>query len=196
MKIGVFGGSFNPPHKMHIEIAEKLLDKHYVDKVIYVPTGGQYKYKSNLIDDQKRYEMLKLITDKDERLMVSDNELKDYVVYTCETLAYFKEKYPEDEIYFICGTDNLSYMDKWKNGEDILRNYKILVVDREGNDVNELIEKFSLYKNNIVVAPIELNNISSTEIRELIKKRKYDELKGLVPKDVIQYIKENRLYES
>ncbi len=196
MKIGVFGGSFNPPHKMHIDIAEKLLDKHYVDKVIYVPTGGQYKYKSNLIDDQKRYEMLKLITDKDERLMVSDNELKDYVVYTCETLAYFKEKYPEDEIYFICGTDNLSYMDKWKNGEDILRNYKILVVDREGNDVNELLEKFSQYKNNIVVAPIELNNISSTEIRELIKKRKYDELEGLVPKYVIQYIKENKLYES
>lgn len=196
MKIGVFGGSFNPPHKMHIDIAEKLLDKHFVDKVVYVPTGSQYKYKSNLKEPQKRYEMLKLIADKDERLLVSDNELKDHVVYTCETLAYFKELYPEDEIYFICGTDNLSYIDKWKNGEEILRNYKILVVDREGNDVRALLEKFSLYKDNIVVVPIELNNISSTEIRKLIQLHKYDELEGLVDPDVIRYIKENKLYES
>lgn len=98
MKIGVFGGSFNPPHKMHEDIAKELVDKHVVDKVVYVPTGGQYKYKSNLVDDQKRYEMIKLITDKDERFDVSDYELKDHVVYTCETLAHFKEEYPNDEI--------------------------------------------------------------------------------------------------
>lgn len=196
MRIGIFGGSFNPPHKMHENIAKELVDKQVVDKVIYVPTGGQYKYKSNLVDDQKRYEMIKLITDNDERFDVSDYELKDYVVYTCETLAHFKEEYPNDEIYFICGTDNLSYIDKWKNGEEILRNYKILVIDRSSNDIDELLEQFKEYKNNIVVAPIEQVDVSSTEIRELILKGNYKELEKYLDKDVALYIKKNKLYEN
>jgi len=190
MKIGVFGGSFNPPHKMHEDIAKELVDKHVVDKVVYVPTGGQYKYKSNLVDDQKRYEMIKLITDKDERFDVSDYELKDHVVYTCETLAHFKEEYPNDEIYFVCGTDNLSYIDKWKNGVEILKNYKILVIDRSTNDISELLEQFKEYKNNIVVAPVNPRDVSSTEIRELIKKGNYEDLKKYLDKDVIEYIYE------
>lgn len=196
MKIGVFGGSFNPPHKMHENIARELVNKQVVDKIVYVPTGGQYKYKSNLVDDQKRYKMLKIIADKDKRFEVSDYELKDYVVYTCETLAYFKELYPNDEIYFICGTDNLSYIDKWKNGEEILKNYKILVIDRKGNDVFELLDKFKEYKDNIIVAPVELRNISSTEIRELIQRGNYEELEKYLDKDVIEYILEENLYGS
>lgn len=196
MKIGVFGGSFNPPHKMHEDIAKELVDKHVVDKVVYVPTGGQYKYKSNLVDDQKRYEMIKLITDKDERFDVSDYELKDHVVYTCETLAHFKEEYPNDEIYFVCGTDNLSYIDKWKNGVEILKNYKILVIDRSTNDISELLEQFKEYKNNIVVAPVNPRDVSSTEIRELIKKGNYEDLKKYLDKDVIEYIHEENLYGS
>ncbi|HAB66411.1 MAG TPA: nicotinate (nicotinamide) nucleotide adenylyltransferase [Firmicutes bacterium] len=196
MKIGVFGGSFNPPHKMHEKIAKDLVNRQIVDKIIFVPTGGQYKYKSNLVDDQKRYEMIKLITNKDERLVVSDYELKDHVVYTCETLAHFKEEYPNDEIYFICGTDNLSYIDKWKNGEEILRNYKILVIDRSSNDISELLEQFKEYKNNIVVAPIEQVDISSTGVRELIVKRNYKELEKYLYKDIIEYIKKNKLYEN
>lgn len=196
MKIGLFGGSFNPPHKMHENIAKELVNKQIVDKVIFVPTGGQYKYKNNLADEQKRYAMLKLITDKDERFDVSDYELKDYVVYTCDTLAYFKKKYPNDEIYFICGTDNLSYIDKWKNGEEILKNYKILVIDRKGNDIDELLEQFKEYKNNIVVAPIEQVDVSSTKIRELILKGNYEELEKYLDKDVALYIKKNKLYEN
>lgn len=196
MKIGIFGGSFNPPHKMHEDIAKELVNKQIVDKVVYVPTGGQYKYKSNLVYDQKRYEMIKLITDKDERFDVSDYELKDYVVYTCETLAHFKEEYPNDEIYFICGTDNLSYIDKWKNGEDILKNYKILVIDRSSNDISELLEQFKEYRNNIVVAPIEQVDVSSTDIRELIQKGNYEDLEKYLDKDVIEYIKKNKLYEN
>ncbi len=196
MKIGVFGGSFNPPHKMHEEIASELVNKQVVDKIIYVPTGSQYKYKNNLVDDKKRYAMLKLITAKDERFAVSDFELKDNVVYTCETLAHFKEEYPEDEIYFICGTDNLSYIDKWKNGLEILKNYKILVIDRSGNDVYELLDQFKEYKDNIVVAPVELRDVSSTEIRNLIYEGNYEELEKYLDKEVIDYILKENLYGS
>ena len=194
MKIGIFGGSFNPPHKMHIKIACELLKQHYVDKIFFVPTGSKYEYKNNLISDKYRFEMLKIITDKEEGMEVSDYELKDYVVYTCETLKYFKKLNPNDEIYFICGTDNLSYIDKWKNGLEILNNYKIIVIDRKGNDVTELLEKYNKYKRNITIASIPLNNMSSTNVRKLIKEKQLYELNKYLDQDVIDYIRKEKLY--
>ncbi len=193
MRIGVFGGSFNPPHLMHLNIGIELVNKQYVDNVVYVPTGSKYKYKNNLLPDKNRLEMLEILTNKYDELSVNDYELKDQVVYTCETLAYFKEVYPNDDIYFICGADNLSYIDKWKNGEEILKNYKILVMKRKGEDILELVEKFKEYKHNIVVADIEQRDISSTDIREKIKNKQ--NVLDVLDKDVYEYIKQNKLYE-
>lgn len=196
MKIGIFGGSFNPPHKMHIEIANQLLNKHIVDKIIYVPTGCKYEYKKNLIADKYRYEMLEIISKKDNRTKVSDYELKDYVVYTCDTLTHFKNEYKNDEIYFICGTDNLSYIDKWKNGIDLLKNNKFIIINREGNEITKLLEKYNDYKDNIIVADIPLNNISSTHIRMLIKGKKKNELTKYLDEEIIKYIYNNDLYKN
>ena len=193
MKIGVFGGSFNPPHKMHLNIGLELVNKQYVDKVIYVPTGSKYKYKNNLLPDKNRLEMLEILTKNQEYLDVNDYELKDEVVYTCETLAYFKELYPNDEIYFICGADNLSYIDKWKNGEEILNNYKIIAMKRKGEDIEELLKKFVDYQNNIIVADVEQQDISSTDIREKLKNN--ENVLDVLDKDVYEYIRKNKLYE-
>lgn len=196
MRIGIFGGSFNPPHKMHLNIATKLLKKDYVDKIIFVPTGSKYKYKTNLISDKYRLEMLKIIVKNNNNLDVSDFELKDYVVYTFETLKYFQELYPNDEIYFICGADNLSYIDEWKNAIEILSNYKILVIDREGFNINELLDKFNEYKENIIITNIKPDNISSTNIRLLIKEKNIQELKKYLNLEVIEFIDKEKLYES
>ena len=194
MKIGIFGGSFNPPHKMHKKIALELIKKHYVDKVIFVPTGNKYKYKNNLLSDNIRLEMLKLMCIDNEKLEVSDYELKEHVVYTYETLDYFKNKYKDDEIYFICGTDNLSYIDKWKKGEYILSNNKILVIKRNTDDINTLLNKYKDYKDNIIVTDIKENEISSTKIREMIYNNKRAEV--YLDKKVYLYIKENNLYKG
>ena len=193
MKIGVFGGSFNPPHKMHLNIGLDLVNKQYVDKVIYVPTGSKYKYKNNLLPDKNRLEMLNILTKNQEYLGVNDYELKDEVVYTCETLAYFKELYPNDQIYFICGADNLSYIDKWKNGEEILNNYKIIVMKRAGEDIEELLKKFEYYQENIIVADVEQQDVSSTDIREKLKNN--ENVLDVLDKDVYEYIRTNKLYE-
>lgn len=194
MRIGIFGGSFNPPHKMHISICLDLINKHYVDKIILVPTGSKYKYKNNLLPDINRLEMLQIIVNNSNNLDVSDYEMKNKVVYTYQTLNYFKKINPDDEIYFICGTDNLSYMDKWMNGEDILSKYKILVIKRNGEDINELLNKFRVYKENIVVTDIEQRDISSTEIREKLKKHEY--VLDLLDEEVYEYIRKNKLYEE
>ena len=194
MKIGIFGGSFNPPHKMHKKIALELIKKHYVDKVIFVPTGNKYKYKNNLLSDNIRLEMLKLMCIDNEKLEVSDYELKEQVVYTYETLDYFKNKYKDDEIYFICGTDNLSYIDKWKKGEYILSNNKILVIKRNTDDINTLLNKYKDYKDNIIVTDIKENEISSTKIREMIYNNKRAGV--YLDKKVYSYIKDNNLYKG
>lgn len=193
MRIGILGGSFNPPHKMHLDIGLNLINKHYVDKVVYVPTGSKYKYKNNLLPDKNRLEMLQILVKNNDNLDVSDYEMKSEVVYTYQTLKHFKEKNSNDEIYFICGTDNLSYMDKWMNGEEILSNYKILVIRRQGEDIDELLEKFKIYKENIVVADIEQRDISSTEIREKLKNR--EDVSDLLDKEIYGYIRKNKLYE-
>lgn len=192
MKIGIFGGSFNPPHKMHKKIAIELIKKHYLDKVIFVPTGSKYKYKNNLLSDKVRLEMLKLMCIDNKDLNVSDYELKDHLVYTYETLNYFKNKYKDDEIYFICGTDNFSYVDKWERGIYVLSNNKFLVIKRNTDDINILLEKYKDYKDNIIVTEIEENEISSTKIREMIYNNKRAE--DYLDESVYSYIRENNLY--
>ena len=192
MKIGIFGGSFNPPHKMHKKIALELIKKHYVDKVIFVPTGNKYKYKNNLLSDNIRLEMLKLMCIDNEKLEVSDYELKEQVVYTYETLDYFKNKYKDDEIFFICGTDNFSYVDKWERGIYVLSNNKFLVIKRNTFDITPLLKKYKDYKDNIIVADIEENEISSTKIREMIYNNK--RVKDYLDDKVLDYIIRNKLY--
>lgn len=196
MRIGIFGGSFNPPHKMHLKIAQELLNKEYIDKVIFVPTGSKYKYKNNLVQDKHRLKMLKIMTKNDKRLLVSNYEFKDKVVYTYETLAYFQDRYKKDELYFICGADNLSYIDEWKNGLEILKNYKILVIDRKSNDVNKILKRFSAYQKNIILTSVALCEISSTNIRALISSEQVDELVKLVDKNVLEYMIKKNLYRN
>lgn len=194
MRIGIFGGSFNPPHNMHKDIAKYLLDNNFVDKVIFVPTGSKYKYKNNLLPDNIRYDMVKLITDKYENMDISNFELKDHVIYTCDTLNYFKNEYPNDEIYFICGTDNLSYVDAWKNGIYLLENYKFLIIRRETDDYDELVKKYDKYKDNFIcVDGLDMNDLSSTTVRGNIND---ESIKDYLDEDVYEYIINNNLYEE
>ena len=99
MKIGIFGGSFNPPHKMHKEIVMQLMKKGYIDKAIVVPTADNYA-KSYLLNGIDRYNMLEGIFKNDKNVEVSDYEVQGHL-YTINTLNHFQELYPNDTLYFI-----------------------------------------------------------------------------------------------
>lgn len=180
MKIGIYGGSFNPPHNMHKNIPLLLIKNNYVDKVIYVPAGDKYN-KKELINSTYRYNMLKLICKNN--IEVSDYEIKNNLVYTYQTLDYFNNLYKDDEIYLIIGSDNLETITTWKNYKYILDNYKILVI-RRNNDQIKLL-------NNVIYCDIKLSNISSTEIRKNIKNKNYN---LDIDKSVLKYIIDNKLY--
>lgn len=191
MRIGIFGGCFNPPHNMHKKIALELIEKNYLDQIIYVPTGNQYK-KEDLIDASKRYQMLCLMTKDHPNLLVSDYEIKTQKSYTYQTLSYFKKKYPEDEIYFICGSDNLLDFSTWNNYQYILDCYKILVIRRNDDQIDEILAKYK----NIISVNIPMSNLSSTRVRDLMKEKKYEDLSTKLDSSVIQYIKKNKLYKK
>ena len=191
MKIGIFGGSFNPPHNMHKNIALNLINNGYVDKIIYIPTGDSYN-KKGLINFQDRYNMVNLMIKDYNNLSLSNIGNNENYKYTYQTLDYFKEKYKTEEIYFVCGTDNLNDFNNWKEYEYILKNYKLLVIRRNNDNLNKIIKKFEKYKDNIIIIDMKMNNLSSTYIREKI--RNEEKVLEYIDEKVYSYIKENKLY--
>ncbi len=187
MKIGIFGGSFNPPHNMHKNIALDLIKNKYLDKVIYVPTGNKYN-KKELANQNDRYNMLKLMIEGYDNLDVSNYEFCK-LTFTYETLNHFKNIYKNDEIYFICGSDNLKEITTWKNYDYILDNFKLIVIRRNNDDINKILSKIN--SKNIVVPNINSDNISSSYIRKNINNEK---ILKIMDENIVKYIIENNLY--
>lgn len=197
--IAIFGGSFNPPLNSHLELAKQVIKNLCnIEKVIFVPVSTKYNRKNNLTEDAHRYKMLKLMCNGEEKLEVSDVELSyGRQLYTIETLDIFKNEYPEYDIYFIMGTDNLKDLHTWKEPERILKNYKIIVLERNENNLEKIIEEDKLLRDNkkalIIAKKIKPIKLSSTIIREKIKNG--EEVESFFKKEVLEYINKNGLYK-
>jgi len=185
-KVGLFFGSFNPIHIGHLAIANYIVEFTELDRIWFVVTPhNPLKPKKTLLADNHRYYMVNLAVDDDRRFKASNIEFKlPQPSYTVNTLAYLKEKYPDLEFSLIMGADNILTIQKWKNYEYILQNYKIYVYPRPGYNLDNIN-----YKNVITVnAPIM--QISASFIRNAIKSGK-DVRYFLLPK-VWEFIDEMR----
>lgn len=195
--LAIFGGSFNPPLNSHFSLAEQIVNEYEnIDKVVFVPVNSKYE-KSGLISNEHRYNMLKLVCDKNDNFIVSDIELKqDNQLYTLETLQLLQEKYPENEICFTIGTDNLKEFSSWHEPEKIVSNFKILVLERDEDSMENIInndEFLKLHRDAFIKLRENIrSNISSTFVREKLKRGK--SVRYLTPDEVYYYIKENNLY--
>ena len=189
MKIGIFGGSFNPPHKIHQKIANYLVKNNYLDKVIFVPTGSNYE-KPYLASEQDRYNMLKLMIGNVSYLDISTYEFGK-LTHTYQTLDHFKKHYKDDEIYFICGSDNLKEIKTWKRYQYILSNYKLIVIRRNGESITDILSELKSYQDNIIVIDDIKSSLSSTSIRKRFKDDKKLVKDGNIDSKVFEYIKNN-----
>ena len=189
MKIGIFGGSFNPPHKIHQKIANYLVKNNYLDNVIFVPTGSNYE-KPYLASEQDRYNMLKLMIGNVSYLDISTYEFGK-LTHTYQTLDHFKKHYKDDEIYFICGSDNLKEIKTWKRYQYILSNYKLLVIRRNGESITDILSELKSYQDNIIVIDDIKSSLSSTSIRKRFKDDKKLVKDGNIDSKVFEYIKNN-----
>lgn len=196
--LAVFGGSFNPPINSHIELAKEIINKcEDIEKLIFVPVSTKYN-KQGLEADKHRYNMLNLICKNQEKLEVSDIELNSkQQLYTIQTLDLLKAKYGKDyEICFVMGTDNLKEVETWKEPERLLKDYKIIVLERGNDNLENIIANSKLLSNNrkslIRIEGIDKINLSSTMIRDKIKSG--ENVEKYIPKEVLEYIRENKLY--
>lgn len=196
--IAVFGGSFNPPINSHISLAKEIVEKcKNIEKLIFVPVSTRYQ-KMELVNDEHRYNMLKLICENEDKLEVSDIELRhDKQLYTIETLNLIKEQYNNYDIWFVMGTDNLRELETWSKPEQLLSNYKILVLNREDDNLEKIIQNSNLlkrYRESLIqINGIEKIDLSSTMIRDKLKKG--EDIKEYVPNYILEYIEENKLYK-
>lgn len=169
-KIGFFGGCFNPPTNVHINLATNLINEGVLDKVLFVPVGDYYQ-KQNLIPAKHRLNMLKLASEGLENIEVEDlASTSKEKLFATDTFKLIYEKYREEaEIYFIMGSDNFEKMPNWKNYEEIISKYKFIVIER-------------------TEAP------SATYIRKKIQKG--EEVSDYIKSEVLEYIEKNKLYKK
>ncbi len=198
MKIGIIGGTFDPIHNGHLIIAEYARTTLSFDKVIFMPSGSHpFKDNKKISESNLRCDMVLLAIDTNEYFEMSLLEIKKMgTTYTIDTIIDLKEKYKDDELYFIFGTDILFEIDKWKDIEKLSDLCKFVLLSRPGKDDEEIINrieslKFS-YNISIGIVNSPMIEISSTEIRERVSNNL--SIKYLVPENVEKYILDNNLY--
>lgn len=192
MRIGIYGGSFNPVHIGHTSLAQAICKQKLVDEVWLVvsPLNPFKRNRSDeLLDDHIRLEMAKIATRDISCIKVSDIEFDmPKPSYTYDTLKALKQKYPQHEFSLIIGADNWIAFSKWYKSDEIMANYNIIVYRRPGCEID-----LNSVPKNVTVASTELYDVSSTQIREGIK-NSADVSMYLNP-EVLNYIKTNGLYK-
>ncbi len=196
-RIGILGGTFDPVHNGHIKMGMDAHEEFGLSKVLYIPTGQPpHKEKGEVTENEHRMAMLELALDQ-PYMQPSRIEIdRKGTTYTVDTLTLLKKIFKEHVFYYIIGSDTLFSLHSWKNISDVLTMTHFIVFLREGDDVQR-VEKMIDFFNASGIMRFFLARepglvISSTDIR--LRLLNGSDLSGLLPKKVIEYIKENNLY--
>ncbi|MDF2504396.1 MULTISPECIES: nicotinate-nucleotide adenylyltransferase [Clostridium] len=199
MKKGILGGTFDPLHNGHLNIAYEAAERLNLDRIVFIPTGNPPHKRDKMVTDASiRYNMVEKAI-KDESIFEIDHyEIsKKTLSFTYETLEYLSEKEPDTQWYFITGADCLIEIENWNNVKIILDLCKLVVFNRSGYTMDEIqkqketIEK--KYDKDIIFLNLPLMDISASYIRK--KVREYKNIDYLVPSTISKDIKRLRLYE-
>lgn len=199
-KTGIMGGSFNPIHNGHLEIAECAYREYELDKILFIPNSASpHKDNSEMVDAAHRLAMVKLAIEDRPHFAVSDIEIvKGGLSFTYQTMTTLKEQHPEVEYYFLMGADSLADFRKWRHSEIIASRCRILAAMRDemdNEDVRHLTKELTKeYGTPFSLLRIPQTDISSTKIRKHCKEGK--SICDMVPKKVADYIQKYQLYQS
>ena len=191
-KTGLFFGSFNPIHVGHLIIANHMVEHTDLDEVWFIISPqSPFKMKSSLLADHHRFALVNYAVEDNSKLWASNIEFNmPTPSYTTHTLAFLEEKYPMKDFSLIMGEDNIVNINKWKNYEVIINNYKIYVYPRPNTKESE----FHSLENVIMVNDVPQMEISSSFIRRSIKEGK--NVRYLLPHRVFEYVSEMHFYEK
>ena len=190
MKV-IFGGAFNPVTNAHIAVYQYVIKKVKSEEFIFLPVSSAYT-KSMLASNYHRLNMLELALEDFKNVRVSELEMNDSdFLGTYQSLIRFSDG-ENCQLGFVIGADNLIDMEHWINIEGILSEFKIIVLGRNGLDINALITKNTVlnkYKSSFIICDDFNMDISSTNFRETMDKDK-------VPRKVFEYIIDNGMYQG
>jgi nicotinate-nucleotide adenylyltransferase len=193
MKLGIFGGSFNPPHVGHLIVIESVRDILQFDKVLFIPSAQTpNKQDSLLAPPAVRLEMAHIAVKGSRYFEASDIELQRRgISYTIDTVNELASRYTRFEISLIIGADNLAEFETWKSPDEILAKTELIVMNRPGFDPRSVKNKYSRSAKFVNVPQI---GISGTDIRRRIKLG--HSIHYLVPQSVENYILQQGLYKK
>ncbi len=197
MKIGIYGGSFDPVHVGHVNAALTFKEELSLDKIIVIP-AYQPPHKKGLAmtPSEHRMNMCNLAFGKLEGFEVSDIEiLRADEGYMADTVAQIREIYPDDELYLLIGGDMLLYFRKWYAWSKITDEAVLAVAARNWEDDAALEAEAAVlrsYGAEVRIVPIDVKEISSTAVRETV--RRADDISSMVPEGVDEYIWDHYLY--
>jgi len=208
VRIGILGGTFNPIHIGHIRGAISTYETFLLDKMIFLPTGIPPHKKDDVANAEYRYEMIRLTIEELEFCEVSRYEIDlNRVNYTIDSVRHFRKLYPDNELFFIVGTDAFYYLSTWKQYKELIELITFIVVRRPEYETSIILNK---YKNVVHFKEVEKKkkygaeprrvyiytppafDVSSSMIRDKIKRGEC--IKYLVPEKVERFIFEKGLY--
>jgi len=191
VRVGVFGGTFDPPHIGHLLLASDARDALRLDKLIFIPAGAQpFKVDTPPIaSPQDRLEMVRLAVSNEANYALDDAEIsRKGLSYTVDTLEYLAERYAGSELFLLLGQDSLGGFPQWRNPGRIQELATLALMMRSGApDVGD-------WRNaeRVVVVSARRVDVSSTEVRERLRAGK--SIKGFVPEGVEKFIEARGLY--
>lgn len=197
-KTGILGGTFNPIHNGHLEIAKSAQREYGLDEILFLPNYcPPHKDSQEMADARIRFRMVQLAIEGCPCYAVSDREIKKQgLSFTYVTMTELKEEYPDTDFYFLMGADSLADFHQWRHPEVIASKCHILAAMRNdlGNpDVARLARQLSEeYQTDFSLLQIPKTDISSTRIRKNIRAGK--SIRGMVPEAVEAYIEKHGLY--
>lgn len=188
MHIGLYFGSFNPIHIGHLIIANHIVENTDIDKIWFVVSPhNPLKDSHSLLNEYDRLHLAELAIKDDPRFRASNVEFHlPKPSYTVDTLTYLKEKFPLERFSVIIGSDSLQNLNRWKNYEQLISGFSLVVYKRPGFEVTET------YGADVSVMEAPLLDISSSYIRQQIRNKK--SVRYLLPPAVFTYVAENRYY--
>jgi len=187
-KFGILGGLFDPIHNGHLSLCKAALEQLNLDNVLLIP-AYDHPHRQQISSFEQRCEMVLIAIKEFDQYRLSRIESQiEKPSYTTKTLEFLKKDFPETDLYFIIGSDNLSKIETWYEPEDIFEQAKVVMGDRPGPE-SDLESKYSDRIDRINMTPVD---ISSTQIREAV--RTGQDISNWVPSEVADYISRNGLY--
>ncbi len=197
MKIGIYGGSFDPVHVGHVNAALTFMEELSLDKIIVIPAyQPPHKKGLALTPSEHRLNMCNLAFGSLEGFEVSDIEIKrEDEGYMAVTVAQLREEYPDDEFFLLIGGDMLLSFRRWYAWNKITDEAVLAVAERNWEDSSAIEAEAAILRSEgaeVRIVPIDVKEISSTSVRETV--RRADDISSMVPKGVDEYIWDHYLY--